>query len=190
MTVSDSGNLPTAVQGAAILEPRRMLWSDSSSDIRALRRMVRDGPLSVTPSAAPLFVESLTAAAVHNDTSGNVRLSSNVVSDSTQAATTWRLPSCWALARGIGPCRRRASKSRGPWDTRLSRWHRKTISSRPFGRIRRRVFRRDNWRCRPCGRRGRLQVDHIQPLHRGGASDGARKSPIDLRRLSPRQDGG
>ena len=68
------GELADAVQGAAVLEPRRMLWSDSSADIRALRRIVRDGPLSVTPAAAPLFVESLTAAAVHNDTSGNVRL--------------------------------------------------------------------------------------------------------------------
>ena len=68
------GELADAVQGAAVLEPRRTLWSDSSSDIRALRRIVRDGPLSVTPAAAPLIVESLTAAAVHNDTSGNVRL--------------------------------------------------------------------------------------------------------------------
>ena len=27
----------------------------------------------------------------------------------------------------------------------------------------------DGWRCCECGRAGRLEVDHIQPLHRGGA---------------------
>ena len=68
------GELTDVVRGASILEPRVWQWSEASADIRALRRMVRDGPLSVTPSAAPLFVESLTAAAVENDTSGNTRL--------------------------------------------------------------------------------------------------------------------
>ena len=31
------------------------------------------------------------------------------------------------------------------------------------------VFNRDGWRCRVCGRAGRLECDHVVPLHRGGA---------------------
>ena len=38
-------------------------------------------------------------------------------------------------------------------------------------RIRRRVLDRDGWRCRECRRPGRLEVDHIKPLHRGGTDE-------------------
>ena len=34
--------------------------------------------------------------------------------------------------------------------------------------IRRRVLDRDLWRCRECGRAGRLEVDHVKPLYSGG----------------------
>ena len=34
---------------------------------------------------------------------------------------------------------------------------------------RKRVLERDGHRCRECGRAGRLEVDHKQPLQRGGA---------------------
>ena len=33
---------------------------------------------------------------------------------------------------------------------------------------RRQVFERDGWRCVKCGKAGRLECDHIKPLHRGG----------------------
>ena len=36
-------------------------------------------------------------------------------------------------------------------------------------RVRRDVFKRDGYRCRECGRAGKLECDHITPLHRGGA---------------------
>ena len=35
--------------------------------------------------------------------------------------------------------------------------------------VRRMVFNRDGYRCRLCGRPGRLECDHVRPLHRGGA---------------------
>ena len=35
--------------------------------------------------------------------------------------------------------------------------------------MRRRALERDRWRCRGCGRAGRLEVDHIEPLAEGGA---------------------
>ena len=30
------------------------------------------------------------------------------------------------------------------------------------------VFERDRWRCRSCGRAGRLECDHVTPLQMGG----------------------
>lgn len=35
--------------------------------------------------------------------------------------------------------------------------------------LRRRVFDRDGWRCRKCGKAGRLECDHVVPVERGGA---------------------
>lgn len=43
------------------------------------------------------------------------------------------------------------------------------IPSRVWERTRRRILDRDNYRCRKCGRPGRLEVHHVTPLHRGGA---------------------
>lgn len=42
---------------------------------------------------------------------------------------------------------------------------------RPYSRwrrVRRIVLDRDGWRCRKCGKAGRLEVDHIVPLEAGG----------------------
>ena len=33
--------------------------------------------------------------------------------------------------------------------------------------VRKVVLARDGWRCRKCGKPGRLEVDHIVPLHKG-----------------------
>ena len=49
-------------------------WSESSEDIRALRKMAKDGPLSVDPGSAALLEASLAVASVKNDDAGNVRL--------------------------------------------------------------------------------------------------------------------
>ena len=54
--------------------PRISRWSESSSDIRALRRLVKDGPLSVEEESRGLLTASLAAAQVSNDTSGNSRM--------------------------------------------------------------------------------------------------------------------
>ena len=38
-------------------------------------------------------------------------------------------------------------------------------------RLRRRVLDRDGWRCRKCGRAGRMEVDHVVPVKAGGTDD-------------------
>ena len=35
-------------------------------------------------------------------------------------------------------------------------------------RVRRLVLDRDGWRCRACGKAGRLEVDHVIPIASGG----------------------
>ena len=42
------------------------------------------------------------------------------------------------------------------------------LNARRWEAVRRTVFERDGWRCRKCGRAGRLEVDHVVPLKRGG----------------------
>ena len=53
---------------------------------------------------------------------------------------------------------------------RRGRWHIPGgIDRKLWAKIRRRVFDRDGWRCRNCGRSGRLECDHVRPVERGGA---------------------
>ena len=45
-------------------------------------------------------------------------------------------------------------------------------------RLRREVLERDGYRCQRCGKAGRLEIDHIQPVQAGGSDD-----PENLRAL-------
>ena len=44
-----------------------------------------------------------------------------------------------------------------------------TLSGRRWQLLRLKIFARDGWRCRACHRAGKLECDHIRPLHKGGA---------------------
>ena len=70
--------------------PRVTQWSSASEDIRHLRRLSADGPLSVETASRDLLAVSLAAAKVINDSSGNSRLikkgSNNVGRDDVAAA--------------------------------------------------------------------------------------------------------
>lgn len=50
-----------------------------------------------------------------------------------------------------------------------SRFH-AAIPSWEWVRLRKRILERDGYRCRACGKPGRLEVDHVIPLHQGGAA--------------------
>ena len=80
--------LKDAIGNAASIEARVSQWSESSHDIRALRKMVSDGPLSVA-EGRELLSASLAVAATKTDQSGNVRLvkkNNNTARDDVAAA--------------------------------------------------------------------------------------------------------
>ena len=56
----------------------------------------------------------------------------------------------------------------------MSREHKKLNQIR-WSRVRWAVLRRDKYRCRSCGRAGRLEVDHVTALHLDPSQD-----PFDL----------
>ena len=85
--------------------PRVTRWSEASEDIRAVRRMTKDGPMSVVPSATLLLTASLSAAQVKGDDAGNMRLvkrgTNNTGRDDVAAALTlaagaWERHRTWA----------------------------------------------------------------------------------------------
>ena len=83
------GELKDCVNGTQVV-PRVSRWSEAGDDIRALRRLVKDGPLSVEEASRPLLAASLSVAMVKNDDGGNTRLvkkaSNNTARDDVAAA--------------------------------------------------------------------------------------------------------
>ena len=67
------GDLQDAARGIR-LEPRVTMWAQSSEDIRAVRRLSRDGGLAVAEDSQLLIAASLAVATVQSDTSGNSRM--------------------------------------------------------------------------------------------------------------------
>lgn len=55
-------------------EPRVSRWSDAAADLRALRKLAKDGPLSVAEGSRDLLAASLSSAMVKNDDQGSFRL--------------------------------------------------------------------------------------------------------------------
>ena len=90
------------------IEPRVSRWSESSEDIRALRRMAADGPLSCAEGSRDLLTASLGVAMAASDDAGNVRLIkkgfNNRSRDDVAAALVL---ACGELSRRLGQPPRR-----------------------------------------------------------------------------------
>ena len=69
-----ASELADAVQGATNIEPRITRWSEASFDVRSLRKLAKDGPLSVAADSRLVLAESLRTALVKNDDAGNSRM--------------------------------------------------------------------------------------------------------------------
>ena len=68
------GEFQDATGNKVRLEPRISRWSEASFDIRSLRQMALDGPLSVDADSQALLATSLAQTMVKSDDSANVRL--------------------------------------------------------------------------------------------------------------------
>ena len=77
------GELRDVVNGIQVIA-RVSRWSESAEDIRSLRRLVKDGPLSVEPGSRPLLAASLSVSMVRNDDQGNTRLAKKSVNNSSR----------------------------------------------------------------------------------------------------------
>lgn len=98
-------DLRDCVNGTEIVA-RRTRWSEAAEDIRALRKLAADGPLSVEEGSRALLSASLSGALVVNDDQGNVRLRkkgvNNEARDDVAAALTL---AAGALSRAPAPRR-------------------------------------------------------------------------------------
>ena len=96
-------------QPGCLIVPRVSRWSEASYDIRALRKMAKDGPLSVGASSRKLISASLSAAMVQPDDAGNVRMlkrgTNNQARDDVAAA----------LVLGAGAWERAPKVQRSGW---------------------------------------------------------------------------
>ena len=82
-------------------------WSESSEDIRALRKMVKDGPMCVSEESRSLVSAALSRASVLNDDAGNVRLQKQATNN------TARDDVAAALVLGAGAWERASSRPTG-----------------------------------------------------------------------------
>ena len=66
--------LQDAAAARCAVLPRAQRWSEASEDIRALRRMALDGPLSIEPKSRHILMASLAASSVESDAQGSLRM--------------------------------------------------------------------------------------------------------------------
>ena len=94
--------LRDVIDGHVAVVPRITRWSEAAFDIRALRKLAKDGPLTVDPASRPLMMASLSVSMVKNDEQGSFRLlkrdpSHNTGRDDVAAALTLAA-GAWARA--------------------------------------------------------------------------------------------
>ena len=68
------GELQDAVGRTCSVEGRVTRWFDAATDIRSLRKGVKDGPFSIEEGSRALLIASLSVAFVKSDDQGNTRL--------------------------------------------------------------------------------------------------------------------
>ena len=86
--------LQDVINFACPIEVRLPRWSESTSDINDLRKIAKDGPLSISQESRSLIAASLAVAIVKNDDAGNYRMvksSNNTSRDDICARCCWQL---------------------------------------------------------------------------------------------------
>ena len=110
--VCDRFRLPELLDAAAgrvRVAPRIARWSSAAEDVRALRRLALDGPLSVEPASRGLIATALSVAAVKSDDQGSTRL---VKRDPNNSTGRDDVAAAAVLAAGAWSRRRPAARVR------------------------------------------------------------------------------
>ena len=94
-----------AIRGRVAVKPRVQRWSEASADVRAVRALALDGPLTVARESRGLLSASLAASRVESDTGGSLRL----VKRSTNNCGRDDVAVALALACGAHTRRRRGA---------------------------------------------------------------------------------
>ena len=138
-------------------------WSESSDDIRGLRRWAADGPASVEGESRDLLTASLAVAMVKKRRRGQ-RAAGQERNRQQRAGRCCRRAGSRRGRRWKGTDGTTAQAAHGARGERMSEVHQWAA----WKRARRSILHRDGWRCVKCGRAARLQVDHIVPVYMGG----------------------
>ena len=101
----NKAELEDATRGIRII-PRLPGWKHGAEDVRATRKLAKDGPLAIAETSRPLLFASLSAATVESDKSGNSKI---VKRDNNNQS---RDDVAVALSLGAGELARRLSKPR------------------------------------------------------------------------------
>ena len=134
--------------------------ADGSADVRAFQSGVLTGRLH--PVESLVMASAIRESAVYRDKLGNPALLKHRANGRIDALSAWR-DRC-----GFGRSVPASARVYPVGNRRLMSLHHLKIDNRRWAALRRAVFERDSYRCRSCGKAGRLECDHIRPLHKGG----------------------
>ena len=96
------GTLTDVVAGRWPVVPRVTRWSEATEDIAAFRRLVADGPLSITKECRALARVGLSEASVVSDDQGSVRLVKRRAARSRDDVAVGAVLAAGALVRMMG----------------------------------------------------------------------------------------
>ena len=141
-------------------------YKDGGEDVREFRRAVLAG--AVRPVASLVMRAAMAEARVTTDPAGNAKLA--IAGEGTRRRKRARDDVCAAgiLAVAEGGAAGAASGRELPGLVRRVVGAVERLDRRRWNRTRRRVFDRDGYRCRSCGKAGRLECDHVTPIQHGG----------------------
>ena len=105
------GTLQDAVAGRWPIVPRVTRWSEATEDIAGFRKLVHDGPLSITSECRALARVGLSQATVASDDQGSVRITKKRHGRSRDDVAVAGALAAGALVRAMGKPVRRPLRS-------------------------------------------------------------------------------
>ena len=107
------GDLRDAIAGRWPIQPRVTRWSEATNDIAGFRKIVKDGPLSITPESRALARLGISQARVAGDDQGSVRLQKKRHGRSRDDIAVAGVLAAGAFARSMSKVRRKSWRRAG-----------------------------------------------------------------------------